>query len=43
MDLIMTSKLKLLIRFKNILKNTDDVVDVDWMVEADQTEYEFDH
>lgn len=26
---------------QNILKNTDDVVDVDWMVEADQTEYEF--
>ncbi|EAR01816.1 efflux RND transporter permease subunit [Maribacter sp. HTCC2170] len=26
---------------QGILKNTDDVVDVDWMVEADQTEYEF--
>ncbi len=26
---------------QSILKNTDDVVDVDWMVEADQTEYEF--
>jgi multidrug efflux pump subunit AcrB len=26
---------------QNILKNTDDVVDVDWLVEADQTEYEF--
>jgi len=26
---------------QDILKNTDDVVDVDWMVEADQTEYEF--
>ncbi|MCF6295842.1 MAG: efflux RND transporter permease subunit [Flavobacteriaceae bacterium] len=26
---------------KNILINTDDVVDVDWMVEADQTEYDF--
>lgn len=26
---------------KNILKNTQDVVDVDWMVEADQIEYEF--
>ncbi|MGB8373741.1 MAG: efflux RND transporter permease subunit [Salegentibacter sp.] len=26
---------------KSILKNTDDVVDVDWMVEADQTEYEY--
>ena len=26
---------------QNILKNTDDVVDVDFMVEADQTEYQF--
>ncbi|MDC9722098.1 MAG: efflux RND transporter permease subunit, partial [Urechidicola sp.] len=26
---------------KNILINTDDVVDVDWMVEADQIEYDF--
>jgi multidrug efflux pump subunit AcrB len=26
---------------QNILKNTADVVDVDWMVEADQTEYQF--
>lgn len=26
---------------QNILRNTTDVVDVDWMVEADQTEYEF--
>jgi len=26
---------------QHILKNTDDVVDVDWMVEADQTEYQF--
>ncbi len=26
---------------QEILKNTDDVVDVDWMVEADQVEYEF--
>ncbi len=26
---------------RNILENTQDVVDVDWMVEADQTEYEF--
>ncbi|TXD50844.1 MULTISPECIES: efflux RND transporter permease subunit [unclassified Polaribacter] len=26
---------------KNILKNTDDVVDIDWMVEADQKEYQF--
>ncbi|NNK11067.1 MAG: efflux RND transporter permease subunit, partial [Flavobacteriaceae bacterium] len=26
---------------QQLLHNTDDVVDVDWMVEADQTEYEF--
>ncbi len=26
---------------KNILKNTDDVVDIDWMVEDNQVEYEF--
>ena len=26
---------------KNILENTDDVVDVDWMVEEDQVEYDF--
>ena len=26
---------------QNILKNTTDVVDVDWLVEADQIEYEF--
>ncbi|WP_452226182.1 efflux RND transporter permease subunit [Lacinutrix cladophorae] len=26
---------------QNILKNTDDVVDIDWMVEANQTEYQF--
>ncbi len=26
---------------QNLLYNTQDVVDVDWMVEADQTEYEF--
>ena len=26
---------------QNILRNTEDVVDVDWMVEADQIEYEF--
>ncbi|MFX0557879.1 efflux RND transporter permease subunit [Maribacter sp. CXY002] len=26
---------------QNILKETNDVVDVDWMVEADQTEYKF--
>ena len=28
-------------QIQNILKNTDDVVDVDWMVEADQKEYKF--
>lgn len=28
-------------QIQNLLKNTQDVVDVDWMVEADQTEYEF--
>jgi multidrug efflux pump subunit AcrB len=28
-------------QLKNILTKTDDVVDVDWMVEADQIEYEF--
>ncbi|WP_055443277.1 efflux RND transporter permease subunit [Lacinutrix himadriensis] len=27
---------------QDILKNTEDVVDIDWMVEADQTEYQFD-
>ncbi len=27
---------------QNILRNTADVVDIDWMVEADQTEYQFD-
>ena len=26
---------------QNILKNTTDIVDIDWMVEADQVEYEF--
>ncbi|PIB39339.1 efflux RND transporter permease subunit [Maribacter sp. 4G9] len=26
---------------QDILKNTQDVVDIDWMVEADQTEYQF--
>ena len=26
---------------QDILKNTDDVVDIDWMVEDDQTEYDF--
>ncbi|SFZ92327.1 Multidrug efflux pump subunit AcrB [Flaviramulus basaltis] len=28
-------------QIQDILKNTDDVVDIDWMVEADQVEYEF--
>jgi multidrug efflux pump subunit AcrB len=28
-------------KVQNILKNTDDVVDIDWMVEADQKEYQF--
>ncbi|WP_142785891.1 efflux RND transporter permease subunit [Changchengzhania lutea] len=28
-------------QIKDILKNTDDVVDIDWMVEANQVEYEF--
>lgn len=28
-------------KVQNILKNTDDVVDVDWMVEDNQQEYEF--
>ena len=28
-------------QLKNILKNTDDIVDIDWMVEADQTDYIF--
>ncbi|PNW28516.1 efflux RND transporter permease subunit [Formosa algae] len=28
-------------QIQNILKNTEDVVDIDWMVEADQVEYGF--
>lgn len=28
-------------KLQTILRNTDDVVDVDWMVEADQKEYQF--
>jgi len=28
-------------QIQTILKNTDDVVDIDWMVEDDQTEYKF--
>ncbi len=38
----MTSKRRSQTALKNILKNTTDVVDVDWMVEDDQTEYQFD-
>ncbi|WP_159022921.1 efflux RND transporter permease subunit [Formosa sp. L2A11] len=34
-------QIKVANQIQNILKNTDDVVDVDWMVEADQVEYEF--
>jgi len=34
-------QIKIASSVKNILKNTADVVDVDWMVEADQTEYQF--
>lgn len=28
-------------KVKNLLHNTDDVVDIDWLVEADQTEYKY--
>ncbi|KAA3649802.1 MAG: AcrB/AcrD/AcrF family protein [Bacteroidetes bacterium] len=34
-------QIKVAAQVKEILENTDDVVDVDWMVEADQTEYTF--
>lgn len=34
-------QIKLANHVQTILKNTTDVVDIDWMVEADQTEYEF--
>ncbi|WP_323789569.1 efflux RND transporter permease subunit [Psychroserpens sp.] len=34
-------QIKIANSIKNILKNTDDVVDIDWMVEADQIEYQF--
>ena len=34
-------QMKIANSIQNILKNTDDVVDIDWMVEADQTEYQF--
>jgi multidrug efflux pump subunit AcrB len=35
-------QIKIANSIQNILKNTADVVDVDWMVEDDQTEYQFD-
>ncbi|RMA58778.1 efflux RND transporter permease subunit [Ulvibacter antarcticus] len=35
-------QIKIANSIQNILKNTDDVVDIDWMVEADQTEFQFD-
>jgi multidrug efflux pump subunit AcrB len=34
-------QIKIANNVQRILNNTDDVVDVDWMVEADQTEYQF--
>ena len=34
-------QIKIADQVQDILKNTDDVVDIDWMVEADQTEYQF--
>jgi len=34
-------QIKIARNVENILNNTNDVVDVDWMVEADQTEYQF--
>ena len=34
-------QIKIANSIQKILKNTDDVVDVDWMVEADQSEYQF--
>lgn len=34
-------QIKIADHIQKILKNTEDVVDVDWMVEADQTEYQF--
>ncbi|WP_445749075.1 efflux RND transporter permease subunit [Polaribacter sp.] len=34
-------QMKIADNIQNILNNTTDVVDVDWMVEADQTEYQF--
>lgn len=34
-------QIKIADKVKTILNNTDDVVDIDWMVEDNQTEYEF--
>ncbi len=34
-------QIKIADKIQDILKNTDDVVDIDWMVEADQKEYQF--
>jgi len=34
-------QIKIANEVKNILHNTNDVVDIDWMVEADQVEYQF--
>tara|TARA_R110001606_G_scaffold280193_1_gene428802 strand:- start:140015 stop:143209 length:3195 start_codon:yes stop_codon:yes gene_type:complete len=34
-------QIKIANEVKNILHNTNDVVDIDWMVEADQLEYQF--
>jgi multidrug efflux pump subunit AcrB len=34
-------QMKIANSIQDILKNTDDVVDIDWMVEDDQTEYQF--
>ena len=34
-------QIKIADKIQDILRNTDDVVDIDWMVEADQKEYQF--
>ena len=34
-------QIEIAVEVENILKNTTDVVDIDWMVEADQKEYSF--
>ncbi len=36
-----SEQIKIANSIQNILKNTADVVDIDWMVEDDQTEYQF--